>query len=456
MGASLIDYFTDAVLRGPTIGSMLMCLAASLIGVIIFLRKQSLLGEALSHAAYPGVIIGVICAGLILEDDVNDAATAIFILLGAFCTALLGLVAINWLERGFKIRTDSALCFALSVFFGIGLTLASDVQFSFPALYRQAQSYLYGQASTMMDVHIIIYGALAIVVILTTLLLGKELQTITFNRDFAKSIGMKVSAIDAIIFILTALSVVIGIRSVGVVLMSAMLIAPAAAARQYTNNFHIMLLLAGLFGVISGFFGNYISVELSQYLAIRYPGSRLAMPTGPTIVLVASSICFLSLLFAPGRGLLLRLMRVTYFRHRCIRENILKTLWRFDQDFDRDKNIPFEHILQYQSVSRLYLHCILLSLIREGWLGKSQSNVYRLTSDGRKKASQIVRLHRLWEVYLADYVGIGAERVHHNAEEMEHIITPELERELTRLLKDPQVDPHRQRIPPMNANMDGI
>lgn len=446
MSISFIEYFTDAVLRGPTIGSILMCLTASLIGVIIFLRKQSLLGEALSHAAYPGVILGVLAVGFFVHEDFQDIMTSIFILLGAFCTALLGLISIHWLERKFKMRSDSALCLILSIFFGIGLTLASHVQFTFPSLYKQAQSYLYGQAATMSDIHILIYGVLAAIVIFITLLLGKELQAITFNRDFAKSLGINVSAIDSIIFMLTTLSVVIGIRSVGVVLMSAMLIAPAAAARQYTNNFNVMLLLSALFAIVSGYLGNYISTELSQYLTVQYPGTRLAIPTGPMIVLVASSICFLSLLLAPGRGLLLRLIRITYFRHQCIRENMLKLLWRFGPK----EEIHFDRILQYQSISRLYLHLILMNLTKEGWLEKTHKNTYTLTSDGYKKASKIVRLHRLWEVYLADYVGIGAERVHHNAEEMEHIITPELERELTLLLKNPQVDPHQQLIPPMD------
>ena len=125
-----------------------MCLGAALIGVIVFLRKQSLLGESLSHAAYPGVIIGVIFAGLLGLNDQHEIFLAILIMSGAAITALLGLWCINLLERYFNIRSDSSLCFILSAFFGIGITLASQVQFSFSYLYRQAQVYLYGQALT--------------------------------------------------------------------------------------------------------------------------------------------------------------------------------------------------------------------------------------------------------------------------------------------------------------------
>lgn len=436
-------FFTDAVLRGPTIGCMLMCLASALVGVIVFLRKQSLLGEALSHTAYPGVVLGVIIAGSLSLNDTYETEIALLILFGAFFSALLGLRVIQLLTSKLKIRSDSALCFALSGFFGIGITLASHVQFSHPALYRQIQAYLYGQAATMSDIHIVVYGILSLVVLLILWIFYKEIQVILFNTEYAKSLNIHVEMIDGLIFLLTVLSVVIGIRSVGVVLMSAMLIAPAVAARQYTNKLHLMLFLAAFVGVVSAFFGNYFSVELSQHFALQYPLEYIALPTGPMIVLVASIVCLLSLLFSPERGLIPRLVRIARFRYKCMQENLLKEIWRCGEGH----NVSFEYMVEYQEVSRLYLRLIVLSLVHNGWLDKTGPNTYKLTHDGSKWAAQIVRLHRLWEVYLADYLGVGAERVHRNAEEMEHIITPELERELTVLLKDPQMDPHHQKIP---------
>lgn len=437
------QYFTDAVLRGPTIGCMLMCLAASLIGVLIFLRKQSLLGESLSHAAYPGVVAGIIIAAALSIDENNDKWIAFLILTGAFASSLLGLLSIHLLHNKLKIRIDSALCFVLAAFFGIGITLASHVQFTHAVLYRQIQSYLYGQAATMTDIHILIYGVLSFFVAACIFAFYKELQTITFNREFAFSMGMHIKSIDLLVFVLTVLSVVIGIRSVGVVLMSAMLIAPAVAARQYTNNLYIMLFLSGLFGMFSGYLGNYLSVELSRLLSTQYPMTRLSFPTGPMIVVSASLICFLSLLFAPERGLLLRFVRAACFRYQCVRENLLKVFWRLGVHQD----VSFEKIAKSQDISRLYLRFILFGLSKNGWLNKTGPHTYCLTIDGEQWAAHIVRLHRLWEVYLADYLGVGAERVHCNAEEIEHILTPELEKELTILLKDPQIDPHHQQIP---------
>lgn len=443
MRMNVFHYFTDPVLRAPTLGSMFMCLAAALVGVIVFLRKQSLLGESLSHAAYPGVILGVICAGILHIGGHNEVPIALLIMSGAFLSSMAGLKLIGILERKWNVRTDSALCFVLSTFFGIGLTLASQVQFSFTSLYRQIQVYLYGQAATMTDIHVVIYGVLSFAISAILLLFYKEIQVMIYDRSYAKTIGINTKPIDFLLFLLIVLAVVIGIRSVGVVLMSAMLIAPAAAARQYTNKLYAMLGLSACFGVASGFLGNVLSIEITTFLIKKYPATRLVLPTGPMIVLVASFLCVVSLLFAPKRGLILRLARAQAFRHHCLCENILKSMWRFGPD----QEITFAQIKHYQSVSTIYLHILMLQLIRNGWIQRAKSHRYCLTKEGASWAAHIVRLHRLWEVYLADYLGVGSEKVHHSAEQMEHIITPELERELTLLLKNPDKDPHDQPIP---------
>lgn len=441
----MIDFFVDPVLRAPTLGCMLMCLGAALVGVVVLLRKQSLIGEALSHASYPGVIIGILVAGLAGLGTHQELWIALLVMGGSLTTALLGLWCIHLLERKWKVRSDSALCFILAAFFGMGLTLASDVQFSYTSLYRQAIIYLYGQAATMTDLHILIYGTLAVTIAALIALFHKELQAITFDRDYARTLGISVGPLDLLLFILIALSIVVGIRSVGVVLISAMLIAPAAAARQYTHKFSTMLLIAALFGLLSGFLGNYLSVELSRLVTVLHPGSRLALPTGPMIVLVASCFCVLSLLFAPERGRLWRMLRASRFRSQVLRENMLKAMWRFG-----DGAVPLEYLKGCQTISSWGFHKLLRQLSANGWVERVDQKSVKLTAEGRLWAARVVRLHRLWEVYLVDYLGLGAERVHYSAEEMEHILTPELEKELTLLLNDPKRDPHYQPIPGQN------
>lgn len=440
---SLFSFFYDPILRAPTLGCMFMCLAASLMGVIVFLRKQSLIGEALSHASYPGVILGILVAGMLSLQEGDEIPLSVLALVGAFLTSLLGLWSIQFLEKKMRVPSDAALCFVLSTFFGVGITMTSEVQFSYTSLYKQTLTYLYGQAATMTDIHIAIYGILALVVIVMILLFYKELQAMTFDRQYAKSLGISVRPIELLLFILVVFAVIIGIRSVGVVLMSAMLIAPAVAARQFTNRFSILLILAAFFGMLSGFLGNYFSVEITESLSVTYPSARIVLPTGPMIVLVATVICTAALLFAPERGMLIRLWRIARFRDTCICENILKEMWRIDPK----GSVNMDEVVKYQTISPLYLKFLLHRMVHSGWIVRQSKDHYCLTNDGQYRAANIVRLHRLWEVYLANYLGMGRERVHRNAEEMEHILTPELERELTLLLQDPKYDPHHQPIP---------
>jgi len=291
----------------------------------------------------------------------------------------------------------------------------------------------------MTDFHIALYSLLSLLVITIVVVFQRELELVTFDRQYAKTIGVRTFLVEAWITLLLILAIVIGIRSVGIVLMSAMLIAPAAAARQLATSFRSLLTLTALVAVLSAFLGNYLSIEIPALL----DAGSLSLPTGPMIVLVATVLCLFALLFSPGRGVVLRLVRRLRFRHRCLCENILKTLWKLGA---RETHTKAE-ILQYQSLSKWHLTLILRQLQWEGWLSLSKGNI-QLTHAGEQRGGHIVRLHRLWELYLVTCAGAGIERVHRNAEEMEHILTPEIEAELTRLLHNPQKDPHRQPIPP--------
>lgn len=433
------SYFTDSVLRAPTIGSMLMCMAASLVGVLVFIRKRSLLGESLSHAAYPGVVLAVIIGAYFFPK--NEEMLGIAILVGAFLSAFLGLFAIHVMEKFFKVKSDAALCFILASFFGVGITLASRVQSIHPQEYRQIQAYLFGQAATMTDIHIAIYGSLSLFIILIIALFFKELKMINFDPYYAKSVGLKTGGMEAIVYVLIVLALIVGIRSVGVVLMSAMLIAPAITARQCTNKLREMFFLAALFGLLSGFLGNYLSFELSVKLSEAFKDYTISLPTGPMIVLSAAFLSILSLLFAPKRGVLVRGIRIYSFRLRCHEENILKALWRYGKEID------IKSLLKMNARHPFITKRVLKTILKKGYLARGENKKYRLTPEGVLKSSHIVRLHRLWEVYLASYLGIGKERVHKSAEEMEHIITPELEKELILLLDNPKEDPHKQPIP---------
>ena len=405
----------DPVLMAPTWGAILMCLSASLVGVISFVRKRSLVGEALSHATYPGVILGAM---------VGSA----FSLVGAFVSAMFGLFAMHALQKRLKLSSDAALCAILTAFLGFGVLLASRLQFTRPKLYAQVQVFLYGQSATMVAKDLVIYGILAALTLLFVTLLFHQIKIVNFDQDFASSCGINAQVIDVLMLTLLCFAVVIGLKSVGVVLMSGMLVAPAIAARRLTHKLSTMLVLAAVIGMGCGLGGTLIAVK-----------AKIGLPTGPIIVLLASGVCMLAMLFSPEQGLCVRYMRIMRFRRACKTENDLKLLWKMGE-------CSFSELCQRSDRRPLALWLSLQRLTHQGFATR-QNGSFALSSDGQRKASRIVRLHRLWEVYLTSQLGIGADKVHRSAEEMEHILTPELEIRLTKLLRNPKKDPHRQPIP---------
>ncbi len=414
----MISFFLDPVLRAPTIGCMLMGLSSALIGVIVLLRKKSLIGEALSHAAYPGVMLTLFLLSCLTT--YSEDLFFIFLLIGGSLSSLLGLKVISFLEHELRIKSDAALCFVLSIFFGVGILFASRLQITAPLLYRQAQLFLYGQAATMTDIHIFIYALILTLVISFLLFYFRDLETLNFDRHFALSIGIPAKKLDNFTFLLLVLTIIVGIRSAGVVLMSGLLIAPAAAAKPLCKKFSHHLFFSGMIGCASGFLGNYLSLKIPQ--------GAYSLPTGPTILLCATCFCLLSLILAPHKGILSRLIRAFIFRLHCQVENDLKAIWKAGHK---------------EKLESFWSHFFLK---KNKWIIHTDAG-YVLSVAGEFHAEKIVRLHRLWEVYLVDYMGQGIEKVHRSAEELEHLFTPALEKELTRLLKDPKKDPHAQPIP---------
>jgi manganese/zinc/iron transport system permease protein len=297
--------------------------------------------------------------------------------------------------------------------------------------------FLYGQVATMTQPHIWMYTGLTLIVIAIIVFCYRLIVLVLFDKGFSKVLHVPVRLVETTLFFLLVLAIVIGIRSVGVVLMSGMLIAPSVAARQWSDQLSKIFVLSAVFGVVSGFLGNYLSLEIPLWFEVE----RFSLPTGPMILLSAIFFALFSLFFSPKRGVVLRLLRIAKFRLKCKEENLLKLLWKLQTE----KGLSRKELQEKSGLSHMYTVFILWYLKRQGWLQRTCSK-YDLTNDGIQRAARVVRLHRLWEAYLV-YLGQGVEKVHRSAEEMEHIITPETEAELTDLLNDPKQDPHLQPIP---------
>ena len=280
--------FSDYTFRVVALGSALLGLVSGVLGCFTVLRKQSLMGDGISHAALPGVVLAFILTGTRHTEA---------LLLGALIAGLIAIGCIAAIVRNTKITFDSALALILASFFGLGLVLLTYVQRIPNANQAGLNRFIFGQASTMLlrDVYVMMISA--VVLLALVVLFWKEFKLLTFDADYARSLGFPVRRINGLLSLMIVVAIIIGLQTVGVILMSALLIAPAVAARQWTNRLSRMAILAGLFGAFSGVIGTALSSLIPR------------LPTGPAIVVVASAIVGISLLAAPGRGLIHRALR---------------------------------------------------------------------------------------------------------------------------------------------------
>lgn len=274
-----IDYTLIVV----SLGAALLGTVSGALGTYAVLRRQSLLGDAISHAALPGIAIAFILTG---------SKTPLILVLGAAIAGWLGALVILSIVRLTRIKYDGALALVLSTFFGIGLVLYSLIQRTGNANQAGLDTFIFGQAATILKRDVITIGILGGIAIIIMLILWKELKLLIFDEGFAASLGFPIRLLDILLTSLLVIAIVLGLQAVGAVLMSAMLVAPAVAARQWTNKLNLMVLLAAGFGAFAGVSGTIIS------------SSATGLPTGPMIILCATFFVGISIAFAPNRGLI--------------------------------------------------------------------------------------------------------------------------------------------------------
>lgn len=240
------------------------------------------MGDALSHAALPGVCLAYMVTG---------TKSIFFFLLGAILAGILATVSISYITRNTRIKQDSALGIILTVFFGVGIVLLTQIQHSDSGNQSGLDKFLFGHAASMIQQDVYTIAGISVVLVALCILFFKEFKLLSFDQGFAKGIGLPTILLDQFMMLLMVTAVVIGIQAVGVVLMAALLITPAVAARYWTEKLHVMVLVAGIFGAISGFVGTIASSMVNN------------LPTGPLIVLAATVLFIISVLFAPNRGI---------------------------------------------------------------------------------------------------------------------------------------------------------
>lgn len=286
--SSILALFQDYTFQTVALGSTLLGLISGVLGSFAVLRKQSLLGDGVSHSSLPGVVMAFVLLG---------SKNTEVLLLGALVSGLLATLLIISIVRHTRVKFDSALALVMSVFFGLGLILLTYVQKIPNSNQAGLKRFIFGQASTLLQRDIELMMICGLVLLALVLLFWKEFKLVTFDSDFAQSIGFSPKRLNLLLSFMIVLAIIIGLQTVGVILMSAMLITPAVAARQWTNRLWVMVTLSALFGAVSSVAGTAASSLVPK------------LPTGPAIVVCVSIIVVVSVLFAPGRGILHRLYR---------------------------------------------------------------------------------------------------------------------------------------------------
>lgn len=365
---NILEYFelvfTDYTLRTITLGTAVLGAICGMLGSFAVLRKQSLLGDAISHAALPGIAVAFLITG---AKDTNT------LLLGALVSGLLGTFWIRGIISKTHLKTDTALGLILSLFFGFGMLLLTFIQKQPNANQAGLDKYLFGQAATLVESDVTLMVIVTGIALFVLLLFWKEFKILLFDADYTKTLGFNTKFIDILITFFIVLAIVLGLQTVGVVLMSAMLLAPAAAARQWTNKLSVMIVLAAIFGAFSGVFGTAISASQNN------------LSTGPVIVLVAAVFVLISFVFSPGRGLLFRELR---FRQNRRDLELQKTLQFMYGIAKTHENISHPHAIRILNNFQGFTKKTLQKLEEKEWITLAGQQ-WSMTHKGFDKAENL-------------------------------------------------------------------
>ncbi|MGB0416424.1 MAG: iron chelate uptake ABC transporter family permease subunit [Coraliomargarita sp.] len=405
----LRDYNTRLVV----VCTLLLGCACGLMGGFLLLRKRSLMGDTLSHATLPGVGLAFMLAVALG----GEGKSLPLLLGGATVTGVVGCMTVLFIRNHSRIKDDAAMGIVLSVFFGAGVAILGLVQTMPQGSAAGLEAFIYGKTASMVrsdfDLLMLVTGT----VLLLSVLLFKEFRLLCFDEAYASAQGWPVKSLDVLLLALVTAVTVAGLQAVGLILIIAFLITPAAAARFWTERLDSMLLLSAIIGGLSGWLGASISA-----LAPR-------LPAGALIVLVAAIGFLFSMLLGSERGVMVRFLRQHQLKRRIGRQHVLRALYEILEADERESQqvrirpVPFRQVRGRRTWSDHQLRRTLHQAYQDGLIEKQPSgDEIRLTEAGLHAAAQVTRNHRLWELYLIEYADVATSRVDRDADAVEHVL----------------------------------
>ena len=416
----------DPNTRVVLLGTSLLGGMSGIVGVFVLLRRRSLVGDVISHAALPGIAGGFLIAELLSH---GTGKSLPILLTGAFVTGICGAICVLLIDRFSRVKSDAALAIVLSTFYGGGAVLLSVVQRTPSGAAAGLATYLNGKTASLLTSDVWMFAVSATVIIILTVMLFKELTLLCFDAEFAAACGWPVLLLDGVLMMLVAAVTIIGMQSVGMLLVVATLITPAAAARFWTNDIRTTTILAGGIGALSAAIGILLSAAFPRVAA------------GATIVLVAGVLFLISLLLGSRRRVLWRRWDHARQAARIARDDLLRAIYEQTERRAGDRpdgTVPEVSLATLQSVRNWSLHGLqhlTRWAVNAGLASPVGESSIRLTDAGLAAGRRLVRNHRLWELYLIQYADIAAGHVDHTADLIEHIVDPEIVDELERILE---------------------
>jgi ABC-type Mn2+/Zn2+ transport system permease subunit/Mn-dependent DtxR family transcriptional regulator len=411
--------------KEETACSVLVGIACGVLGCFVVLRRMALIGDALSHAVLPGVVIAFL---------ITQSTGIAGLFLGALIAGLVTAGLIKLVSQYSRAKEDSAIGIVFTALFALGIVLISAMP---RGTHFDLKCFLFGDPLAVGNDDLIMMAIICPLVVLLVTLLYHRLKIISFDPVVAAAMGISVSAMHYLLMGMLSATVVAGLKTTGVILVVAMVITPAAAAYQFANRLWAMLILAAVFGAASAAAGMSVAFITNS-------------PTGPAMVLVATMIFALAMIVSPEYGLVFRLMRRRRVRRHIDGEDVLKALYHW--------SVPARAPTVADLVTQTRLSSLRVgAAVRE--LTGEQAITYRdgavqLSATGRRRAEGLVRAHRLWESYLAEQAGLDMADIHDAAERLEH--AHELADEVDAKLGFPAVDPHGEVIPGREARPSHI
>lgn len=398
--------------------SVLVGITCGILGCFVVLRRMALIGDALSHAVLPGVVIAFI---------VTKNTGILGLLLGALLAGLTTAVLINLVSQHSRTKEDSAIGIVFTALFALGLILLSNLP---RGTHFDLRCFVWGVPEAVWPQDFYLMAIITILVLLLVIIFYYRLKLISFDPVVAAAMGIPVLLYHYLIMGMISATVVAGLKTTGVILVVAMVITPASAAYHMTNRFGVMLVLAGIFGALSALLGMILAYMINA-------------PSGPCMVLVATMIFTAAMLFSPSHGLIFDRFRRWQLSRHIATEDVIKAIYQSTEEAQPAPvmmaNLAQKMQMPVKAVVRI------TDRLRVKGMAAVSTDVVELTDAGRARAIEMVRAHRLWESYLTQRAGVGAHEVHDHAEVFEH--AHEFSEEIEASLGHPNVDPHGEEIP---------